>query len=583
MKLSTEQISESYQCCYEYTSNILQKNIKLRGYDSLTENPEIIDLIQSVVGHESIVELLQQVPFSTTKYNQPIQSAINEVKKILFPDVSKKRYISINDERYGFVGNSFVAKNNQQETTDAKISLDIIYDLLANDLWEYFTNKLLVNHPQILNSVIRIPDSKKEIETFKKQLNNKVYLFQKFYPDGKIDIKDSIDVSKSLNKNQIINVYLKVYLDIEKFFPKNFLQKNVEKRSAILVRFLIEEILESQPNKILEQKDETLFIKHKLQNVYRYFNYSFNRVLGNAYPEIIHPWLRSRASTEYWENKNNRINAVKWLVEERLNFLPNTLFKAKISRKDFANNGLSFLFNNYYNSVSSALAETYPEKNLWEFGNVPFSFWNENNNVRAIHWLIEMQGWKVNELPYWFQAKEFNRKTFSEFGLATLFEKKFNKNIYSAVSLAYPNMFYPWEFGKVPSIYWKNHLNIFHASTWIANREGIEEKDIVHSIREGELNFRILEKYSIGQVLRKKSDGKIENLFGTHFWKEHSAYLNEKRILRKIKNQEKRFVRLKFIRILLYGFFAKEVAKVHFRQQNVYRRISQRISNNNIF
>lgn len=261
-----------------------------------------------------------------------------------------------------------------------------------------------------------------------------------------------------------------------------------------------------------------------------------------------------------------------------MNYSTDYLYDTKINRKDFANNGLSFLFNNYYNSVSAALSEAYPDKHPWELGNVPLSYWTDENSLLAVKWLIDKKGWKINELPEKVQNKEFNRKTFSEFGLATLFENKFNKNIYNVVSLAYPDMFFPWEFGKVPSTYWANTKNIFHASQWVANKEGFGVNNITHSIREGELNFRLFEKYSIGRVLKKMSNGKIEQLFSAHFWKEHSAYLDEKRILRKIKNQNKRFTKLNIIRILLYGLFAGEVARTHFRQQRVYRRISQRIS-----
>jgi len=577
MKLSSEQISKNYQDCYELTSKLLQKDYNLRGQESQNEQPEIIDLIQSVVGHETIVELIQKIPFSTAKYNQAIQTAINDVRKFLFPDVNKKRYFSINDERYSFFENCFADDKIQKKSESKNIDLLSITDLLSMELRGYFVNKLLLNNSQISDFIIRFPNSQREMDVFKKQLNLKIYLFKKFYPDGKIEFKGFTDTSKSLSKNQIINIYLKVYLDIEKFFPKNFLQTNPEKRSAILVKFLVEEILESQPESILEQKDETLFIKHKLQNIYRYFNYSFNRILGKAYPEIIHPWVQSRTAAEYWQKPNNRINAVKWLVEEKLNYSTDVLYKSEINRKDFANNGLSFLFNNYYNSVSSALAEAYPDKNNWELGNVPFSFWNDHNSTSAVKWLVQQKGWNINELPSRFKAKEFNRKTFSEFGLATLFENKFNKNIYNAISLAYPNRFYPWEFGKVPSTYWANNQNIFHASKWVADREGFAENNIVHSIHKGRLTFRIFEKYSIGQALKKMSNGKIDKLFGTLFWIEHSAYLDEKRILRKIKNQNKRFLKLNIIRTLLYGLFAGEVVKTHFRQQRVYRRIYQRI------
>ena len=344
--------------------------------------------------------------------------------------------------------------------------------------------------------------------------------------------------------------------------------------------------MEKEPNKVVgsiemgKQKDETLFIKHKLQNIYRFFNYSFNRALGNAYPNLIHPWLQSRAPADYWENKENRLNAVKWLIEDKLNLQPEFLFKANIRRNDFAKNGLSFLFNSYYNSVSMALAEAYPDKYPWEIGNVPVNYWTEKSSIEAIHWLVNKQKWTVEQLPEKVQNKEFNKKTFSEYGLATLFEKKFNKNIYNAISLAYPNQFFPWEFGKVASKYWTNNQNIYDASKWIAKKEKFEDDKIVHSIIEGKLNFRILEKYSIGRALKKISKGKIEKLFAIYFWKDHSTFLEEQRILRKIKNQNKRFVKMNIFRSILYGFFASTVVKTNLRQQKTYHRISKRISDN---
>jgi hypothetical protein len=578
MKMSSNQVSENYQRCYDFTFSLLQKDSYLRGQKFYHENTELVDLIQSVIGHESIVNLIQTIPFSLQDYQQPIKEVLPEIKKSLFPDVNKKRYFSINDDQFKFIENTLVSDESETNVQTQNTNLFPIINFLTADLADYFNNQLLANNPNIIDTVLRLPNTPNELNAFKKNLSQKVYLFKKFYPDGKIGINQNIDVSKSLSKSQIVDLYLKVYLEIEKFFPKNFFLKNAHRRSTILVRFLIEEILKSNPQNILKEKDETFFIKHKLQNVYRLFNYSFNRALANAYPEIIHPWLQSRTPVEYWQNKENRITAVKWLIEKKLNYSTEHLYKAKINRKNFANNGLSFLFNNYYNSVSAALSEAYPDKYPWEIGNVPLSYWTNENSILAVNWLINKKGWKVDELPAKVQNKEFNRKTFSEFGLATLFENRFNKNIYNAVSLTYPDMFYPWEFGKVPSTYWTNNKNIFHASQWIASREGFGVNNIIHSIRKGELTFQLFEKYSIGKVLKKMSNGKIEQLFGALFWKEHSTYLDEKRILRKIKNQNKRFIRFNTIRTLLYGLFAGEVARTHHRQQRVYRRISQRIT-----
>lgn len=579
MQLSSQQISNNYQLCYEYVSKILRKGLDNKCNKLFIDNQELIDLTQTVIGHESIVKLIQSFPFNELNYDLYIKAAIDEVKKSFFPDVNKKRYFSINDERYEFLENVFSSEKVYQEVEQNDTNFDVVCEFLPVELREYFRHKLIVNHPNILNTVIRIPASKNQKYSYQKELIRKIYLFKKFYPEGKISFYDQNEYKLKLNKQRVIDIFLKVYLGIEKFFPKNFLKINGKRRSAILVRFLVEEILELQPQNILAQKVETLFIKHKLQNVYRFFNYSFNRVLGNAYPEIIHPWVNSRTSTEFWKNRENRINAVKWLVEDQMNYSPDELYKAKINRTDFSKNGLSFLFNTYYNSVSSALLEAYPAKRLWELGKVPFSFWTNENSANAIRWVFNTKGWGLAELPYRYQTKELNRKIFSEYGLATLFEKKFNCNIFSAISTAFPDMFYPWQFGNVPSEYWTNHQNIYNASKWIAEKEGINEENIVSSIRDGELTFSEIEKYRIGQALKKKSKGSLEKIYGLWFWKDYSAFLDEKRILRKIKNQNKRFIKLNVIRTVLYGLFAGEVMRNNCRQQKVYRRISQRISN----
>ena len=362
MRLSSNQISRNYQLCYELTSSLLTGKLRLRGVDHQNDNPEKIDLIQSIIGHEDIVELIQYTPFCMQIYELQILKSMDEVKKSLFPDVNKKRYISIDNKNFSYLENYLVSDETIHNAEDKKlknISTTKICSLLKPDLEDYYKNKLLLNNPSIENILFNIP---KDQNKFKLHLNHKIYLFKKFYSDGKIEMTNVADVNHPLNRKQIIDIYLKVYLDIEKFFPINFLQTNAKKRSSILVKFLVEEILEKDPQKILDEKDESLFIKHKLQNIYRLFNYSFNRVLGNAYPELIHPWLQSRTPVDYWEDKDNRISAVKWLVEEKLNHSPEALYKANINRNDFSNNGLSFLFNNYYYSVSSAFAETYPEK-----------------------------------------------------------------------------------------------------------------------------------------------------------------------------------------------------------------------------
>jgi hypothetical protein len=174
--------------------------------------------------------------------------------------------------------------------------------------------------------------------------------------------------------------------------------------------------------------------------------------------------------------------------------------------------------------------------------------------------------------------KTLTRKTFSQFGLATLFEKKFNKNIYQAINMAYPEQFEPWEFGKVSSFYWSDNKNLLRASYWIANKEGVENHKIPWAIRTGKLTLKSLKKYSVGAALKKISRGKLEHLFAPLIWKEHAQYLDEQRIMNKLQSlirQEKHRKHLGFY--LLYGFFAPNVHLVSDTYVDHYERMIKRI------
>lgn len=225
MKLSSKQISENYRLCYDFTYSLLQKDFNLRGQKIHSENTELVDLIQSVIGHEDIVNLIQTVPFGFQNYKQTILDILPQVKKSLFPDVRKKRYISLNDEKFKFIEESLVSDTSEKNNHVQNKDVYPIDNLLTPDLAEYFKNQLVANNPNIAESVIRLPKSTKDLGAFKKNLNQKVYLFKKFYPDGKIEINQNIDVSKSISKKQLINTYLNVYLEIDKFFPKVFFKR----------------------------------------------------------------------------------------------------------------------------------------------------------------------------------------------------------------------------------------------------------------------------------------------------------------------------------------------------------------------
>lgn len=579
MRLSAEQISQNYTRCYQLTAQLLNRKFRGRGFDADPEHQQFVDLCQSVVGHESVVVLLQKQQFDPSIYQSVLEEAIDEVKRLFFPDTCKKRFISLDALQSDFPDFQTVPKDGEDVEAPA-ISEEAILEnfrkTLSAESFTYFRNCLLPSLPVWGWNLQYLFCNPGNHSSRFAEIEKKLLLFKKFYPEGIVSI-ENLNGLNDLSGQQVVNAFLNVYLEIERTFPPNFLQRDGEKRSALIVRFLIEKILNIRPETILELKDETFFIQHKLQNVYRFFNYSANRVLRNAYPAMIPPWLHSRSSARYWENPRNRVEAVRWLVEHRLNISPGELYKHPLAKQAFARNGLSYMFNRHYNSVSKALSEAYPHLEPWEIGKVPYDYWNEENIARAVRWMVKKKGWDVTDLPAKLRSREFNRKTFSEFGLATLFEKKFAKNIYRAVSAAWPGQFEPWEMGKVPSEYWESPENVYNASKWIAEQEGIAVHQIVPAVRKKNLNISILRKYSIGAALKRLSKGNLEVIFAPFFWREHRNFLHEHKLLRKInllKNAERKSNLLHF---LLYGLFMYDVQEKSLQNIHRYERIAHRI------
>lgn len=587
MTLSPEQLSGNYQACYQLTAELLVHKMNGRGYHPDPLHPEFTDLVQSVLGHEPVAQLIQHTEFSRRRYQPQLLRSIDQVKKELFPDLGKHRFTRLLPGQPAPMepGDDEPTEDTSSFQPNEKIILHFLRRHLPEADYDYFRHTLLPNLPGGL-AVLRKNFS--DFAHFKRKANiqsaaQKIKLFRRFFPNGVLPDWQKLNTKSRLGEQDITNLYLLIYLEIESKFPPHFLRKNGRRRAAILTRFLIENLLNTTPEAILREKDELFFVRHKLQNVYRYFHYSTNRVLGNAYPEVIPPWLHSRTKSNYWDEEKNRIAAIRWLVEKRFGYRPGAIYRMPLNKKSFAENGLSYMFNRYYNSVPRALRAAYPDLQPWESGNTPSSYWTPEHAAAAVRWLVNKKGWLPEELPHKVREKKFTRKTFSEHGLATLFEKKFHKNIYQAVNTAWPNRFKPWQFGKVPTDYWTDEQNIYDASKWIAEREGYTGQEIVSAIRNRELTFKIFSKYSIGRILRKISRGQIEKMFTPLFWAEHLNFLQEQKLLRKIKQQKTTLRKTNFLYLLLYGFFFHTVLQSSTALDARYERIARRIKRRSVF
>ncbi len=584
--LAAGQISQNYQDSYALTSELLQQDFGKRGYTVDPAGAEFNDLVQTVLGHPPVVACLQHIRFERQRYEPVLREAIDAVKRAFFPDVRKKRFLSLDALESDFLVAPSPEERAASEHLPGPAAARVWQDLLAPlapAARAYFLERLLPNYPE-LTRYFAVGGRRRQqaLETSPPGFAAKIELLQRFYPDGILRFSTTWSADTALCERQIIDTFLNVYLGIERSFPLNFLQRDGARRAAVMVRFLVTEILQTRPEAILAARDETFFIRHGLQNVYRFFNYSANRALHNAFPEMVPPWLHSRCEDQFWEDPSHRIEAVRWLVERRLGIAPEELYRRPVTKADFAGNGLSYLFNQYYNSVSRALAAAYPHLQPWEVGKVPFDFWTGETAGAAIRWMIAQKGWRVEELPKRVRRREFTRKTFSEFGLATLFEKKFAKNIYRAVSAAYPGRFQPWELGRVPSEYWSDAGNVYRASSWIAAKEGLAGPEIAPAIRKRRFTLQHLGKYPIGNALKKWCGGRLERIFAPIFWQEHQVYLAEQKLLRKINALKNAEQQCGLVHRVMYGLFYFDVQRTARRNRQRYERLARRIQRRSI-
>lgn len=156
-----------------------------------------------------------------------------------------------------------------------------------------------------------------------------------------------------------------------------------------------------------------------------YYSSSFD-VINEIYPNKIHPWeLKiSSVSPKYWDVKENRIKAVRWLIKDKLKFSHDEVINS-LSIEDFYMNRLSTLICHYYNkSIVRAITEAFEDEFIpWEFG---YHRWNENDAKKATKWLIEKLNKEEGKLPL-----EINYYDFQENKLRTVIIFIFKIFIYS--------------------------------------------------------------------------------------------------------------------------------------------------------
>ena len=457
-KMKNRQILDNYN---QLKSFIVKKLNSLHNYSEFYQN----ELVETIMSDEKIIQLLTVSNLEAKAHELDILTAINESQNWIksLNHNFKELSLDLMNESYGYE----LEQIESNEETDAPTSID---DFRSYDLSE-FNKKYLNQLCQELN------ERQKEyilsnLGMNSNQINKTIQFIADLFPEIPTTIPDSSD-SSQLKKSEIINIYKHVLIGTVPRFPPLFLQINAEQKIKLLLEFLRDHILKVSTKQFFSDFDVDVMYQYKLANCARYVNYSWNRLIQILEPEQFLPWQLGKVTEGYWNNKNNRIFAVKWLIEDYFNIKPNQIWKLinskRLNRETFGKLGLSYLYNTYYNSLLKCIQETYTELNYWQIGIYPNGFW-ENEQAKeygkdAFIWMLGEEGIQEDQLIKAVEIKWINRKLFSKYKLSTMFDYCFNKNLFDLVDFSFPNQFKPWELGNVRNSYWdksENHSKAIH-------------------------------------------------------------------------------------------------------------------------
>lgn len=283
-------------------------------------------------------------------------------------------------------------------------------------------------------------------------------------------------------------------------FPPGYwcsVSKEEGKKVAIeLLKYLIDDRLKLTREEVLDKVTKGFILDNKLWTACKlYFGRSAIKYIIEAYPSEYRAFefANSKVPQGYWCKRENRIDAIKWLIDEKLKWNIQDI-KDNFNRDLLSDYGLGTL-TNYYNASCDVINEIYSEEiNCWELkkSSVPANFWkSKDNRVRAIRWMIEEKlKFTKKQIIY-----ELSMAHFAECKLTTLVCDYYNKSIRRAIVEAYENEIMPWEYAYHR---WSEN-DTREATRWLINKLDIEQgkssMDVDYSdFKKNKLRY-VIDKY----------------------------------------------------------------------------------------
>lgn len=262
------------------------------------------------------------------------------------------------------------------------------------------------------------------------------------------------------------------------------------------IKNMIENILKWDDSQVKKYISQDTFKQHDLNGLLQnYYNGSPFKALEEAYPDKYLPWELSCVPTGFWDDKKNRVTAIKWLFETKLNWSIDEI-KEKVSQNTFKENGLVTLLGKQKGGLYAIIAEAYPDEiHEWELPFTDSSFWeNKDNRIKALDYLFNnVLHWSIDDIK-----NNLSQRTFVENGLSGLL-KYHNGSPYSVIAEYFPNEdIKPWELPVVPNGFWKKDENCMNATRWMIDKFNINLDNIE------DISKSFLEKHKLYGIVVNK-------------------------------------------------------------------------------
>lgn len=222
-------------------------------------------------------------------------------------------------------------------------------------------------------------------------------------------LKDVLDIPLDIN-HEIILYYEEILDGKKQRLPHGIWEKpDAYFWAKLLVRYLLEEKLNLTVEELKTLNYSKTLVKFKLSGMYtKVFNSSPYNIVEKTYGRLFHEWEMKTVPMGFWQNKDNRIKAVKWLIEDQLKLKTKEEIRKKIRTRVIREYGLSGILTNVHNDDMYAMFnEAYPDiMRRWEFRQVGHDYWKDDENIKgALNWLIDEKlgvtiEWLKNNVSY---------------------------------------------------------------------------------------------------------------------------------------------------------------------------------------